>query len=185
MKRLGDVTCVHVHGNSVHGTWYVRTHYHCLTRVPYKRITTCRYVNLGGASMKCKSDAIHNLILSIEAVSSPIDESGVWVRSEGTGDDVVMFNGPLVGILSFPGDPGHVNVFMRTMEGDVLYIDPQNTTKVNRVTRNRIVFKGVDSSAVAIGLCGPDTSLVRDAVRRMSSAGGGGGSLKDEIPPHY
>ena len=112
--------------------------------------------------MKCKSDAIHNLILRIEAVSSPIDESGVWVRSDETGEDFVMFNGPLVGILSFPGDPGHVNVFMRTMEGDVLYIDPQNTTKANRVTRNRIVFKGVDSSAVAIGLCGPDTSLVRD-----------------------
>ena len=54
-----------------------------------------------------------------------------------------------------------------------MYIDPQNTTKALRVTHNRIVFKRVDSSAVAIDHCSPDTSLARDAARRFSSAAGG------------
>ena len=132
--------------------------------------------------MKDKSAAIHNLILNIEAVSSPIDESGntsgVWARPEEMEDEVVRFDGPLVGVLSFPGNPGHVNVFMRTTEGDVLYIDPQHATKASRVTKNRIVFKDLDSSAVFIGLCGPDIRFVADAVRRMRGAGGaasGGG----------
>jgi hypothetical protein len=60
-----------------------------------------------------------------------------------------------------------------TMEGGAMYIDPQNTTKALRVTHNRIVFKRVDSSAVAIDHCSPDTSLARDAARRFSSAAGG------------
>ena len=141
--------------------------------------------------MKDKSAAIHSRILNIEAVSSPIDESGntsgVWARPEEMEDEVVRVDGPLVGVLSFPGNPGHVNVFMRTMEGDVLYIDPQST-KASRVTKNRIVFKDLDSSAVFIGLCGPDIRFVEDAVRRMrgaggaaSGGGGGGGSSSSSV----
>ena len=80
--------------------------------------------------------------------------------------------------------PGHVNVFMRTMEGNVLYIDPQHAT--DYVTENMIPLDGVDASQVAIALSGASTHLVREAVVRLermdrggagkSAAGGGGGS---------
>ena len=79
--------------------------------------------------------------------------------------------------------PGHVNVFMRTMEGDVLYIDPQHET--DYVTENRIPLDGVDASQVAIALSGASTHLVLEASVRLEridrggagkgAAGGGGG----------
>ena len=78
--------------------------------------------------------------------------------------------------------PGHVNVFMRTMEGDVLYIDPQH--KTDYVTKNRIPLDGVDASQVAFALSGASTHLVREAIGRLGmdrggagkgAAGGGGG----------
>ena len=99
-----------------------------------------------------------------------------------SGDDTsCMFAGPLVGTLAFPN---HVNVFMRTMEGDVLYIDPQH--KTHYVTENWIALDGVDASKVAILLSGASTHLVREAIDRLEgtdsdgagkgAAGGGGRS---------
>ena len=85
-----------------------------------------------------------------------------------------MHDGPLVGVLSFPE---HVMSFMRMMDGRVLYIDPQH--KKAPVTVDCIAFTGVVSTQVAIGLSGPDTSLVVKAIHRLSGAGGaagGGGS---------
>ena len=137
----------------------------------------CSLLNLADMEEVDKSAAIHSVIKEIHAVSPPMDadgkNSGVWELS-GLADDA---DGPLVGVLAFPGNPGHVMAFMRMMDGRVLYIDPQHPT--HSVTVDEIVFDGVVSTQVAIGLSGPDTRLVVEAIDRLSGAGGaagGGGS---------